>query len=227
MDAGNELDGAVCGHHPAPVQEISLQQPAHQNGIPQLVENVLGSQGEKGGRFGVGEDFFHFLQSRGRHHEAQLPAGGLFGMVGPSCQAEAVHRHGGDGIGSDLEFHAVVDGPGLVVRHGEDGAGNQLLQLVLGDADGMAGAHVRQIRVFIGGFGADGEGGVAGTDGHPEIVVHHHGDAALGQAADDVAEELGRENALPVIGHVGGDLVGDGGFHIIAGEGQTRGARPA
>ena len=37
---------------------------------------------------------------------------------------------------------------------------------------------------------------------------------------DDVAEELG-EHALPPVADVGGDLIGDGGLHIVAGEGQA------
>ena len=147
-------------------------------------------------------------------------------MVGAPGQPEAVHRHGGDGIGGDLKFHAVVDGPGLVVRHGENGAGDQLLQLVLRDADGVAGAHIRQVGVLVGGFGADGKGGEAGADGHPVVVIHHHGDAALGKPADDVAEQSGRQHALAAVSHIGFDLIGDGGFHIVAGEGQT-GTRPA
>ena len=186
---------------------------------------MLAAQGEAHGIVGIGEDFFHFLQARGGNHEAQVPSGGLLGVVGSPCQPEAVHGHGGDGIVGNLKLDAVVDGPGLVIRHGEDGAGDQLLQLILGDADGVAGADVGKVGVFVGRFCADGEGSVAGADGDLEVVVHHHGDGAFGQAADDVAEELGQD-ALTAVADIGIDVIGDGGFHIVAGEGQT-GTGPA
>ena len=141
-------------------------------------------------------------------------------MIGTACQPEAIHRHSSDGIIGDLELHAVVDGACLVIRYGKDGAGDQLLEFVLRNADGVAAADIRQVGVFVGGFCADGKGGVAGADGHMVLLVHHNGDGPFGQTANDVTEQLG-EDALALVGHVGGNLIGNGSFHIIAGEGDA------
>ena len=187
---------------------------------------MLGTQGKGGALLAVHQDFFHFLEACGGNHEAHGPAGASLGVVAAAGQAEAVHGHGGDSLLGDLKLDAGVDGPGLVLGHGEDGAGDQLLQLALGNPDGPAGVHVRQLRVIIGALGGDGEGGVACPDGHLVILVHHHGDGTLGESSDDVTEELGREDALAGVGHLGLHVVGDGGFHVIAGEAQTV-SRPA
>ena len=109
-----------------------------------------------------------------------------------------------------------MDGTTLILRHGEDGAADHLLQLPLGDGHRPAGIHVGQLRVVVAVLRGDGEGGKARTDGHLVGLVHHHGDGPLGQPPDDVAEELGREDALAGIGDLGLDFVGNGGFHIIA-----------
>ena len=61
IDAGDQFDGTVRRHHPPPIQKVAFQQPADQHRVPQLVQNVLGSQGEPGGGVGIGENFFHFL----------------------------------------------------------------------------------------------------------------------------------------------------------------------
>ena len=113
-----------------------------------------------------------------------------------------------------------MDGAGLILGHGEDGAADEGFQGVLGDADAAALAHIGQVGVIVGVFGGDGEGCEAGADGHLVGLVHHHGDRALGQPADDVAEELGGEDADAGIGDFRGDLIGDGGFHVVAGEAQ-------
>ena len=141
-------------------------------------------------------------------------------MIGAPCQPEAIHRHSSDGIIGDLELHAVVDGACLIVRHGEDGAGDKLFEFVLRNADGVAAADIRQVGVFVGGFCADGKGGVAGADGHMVLLVHHNGDGSFGQAANDVTEQLG-EDALALVGDIGGNLIGNGSFHIVAGKGDA------
>ena len=142
-------------------------------------------------------------------------------MPGPAGQTEAIHSDGGDGGIGDLELHAGVDGAALIFRNGKQGAGNQLLQPVLGDPDGSALIHIGQLGVILGRFGGNGEGGVAGTDGDLEAVVHHHGDGAFRQTADDIAEELGRQDAVAGVGDFSFDLISNGSFHIIAGEGQV------
>src|SRR5699024_8972691 len=53
------------------------------------------------------------------------------------------------------------------------------------------------------------------------VVVHHHCDRAFRQAADNVTEESGRQDALAHVGNLCLDEVGDGGFHVVAGEAQT------
>ena len=82
-------------------------------------------------------------------------------------------------------------------------------------------AHIRQLRIILGGLGGNGKGSIARPDGDLIILVHHHGHQPLRQAADNVAEQLCREDALPHVGHVRIDLIGDGGFHIITGEAQS------
>ena len=142
-------------------------------------------------------------------------------MVGAPCQPEAVHGNGGDGIIGNLKLDAGVDGPSLIFRHSEDGAGNQLLQLALGDRHRPAAVHVRQLRVVLGGLGGDGEGGVARPDGDLIILPHHHGDGAFRQTADNIAEQLGGQNALTRVGDLRFNVIGDGSLHIITCQAQA------
>ena len=140
-------------------------------------------------------------------------------MVGPPGQPEAVHGHGGNGGIGDLKFDTVMDGPGLIVGHGENGAGDQLLQLVLRDQDGPAVIDIGKLRVVLRVFRGNIEGGKAGTDGDlVAAFVHHHGDGALRQPPDNVSEELGGKDAGAGLHHIGIDVVGNAGFHIVAGE---------
>ena len=142
-------------------------------------------------------------------------------MEGPPGQTEAVHGNGGDGIVGDLEFDAGMNGPALIFGHGKDGAGDQILQFLLGKLHGTAAVDVGQLGVILGRLGGDGEGSVTGADGDFVILPHHHGDGTFRQAADDIAEELGRQNALAGVGNVGVDVVSDGGFHIITRQTQS------
>ena len=114
-----------------------------------------------------------------------------------------------------------MNGPGLIVGNGKDRPGDQFLQLVLGDMHGTAGVHVRQLRVILGAFGGDIEMRVPGPDGHLVILVYHHGDGSLWQLPDDVAEQLGRQDTFSRFGHLRIDLIGNGRFHIVAGEVQA------
>ena len=179
---------------------------------------MLGAQGESGILVGVGEDLFHFLQAGGGDNKAQLPAGFLFRMVSPAGQTETVHGHGGDGIVGDLKLHAGVDGASLIFGHGKQGAADQFPELVLRNTDGTAGVDIGQLWVILSAFGGDGKGSVTGTDGHLEVIVHNYGDRAFRQPADNVTEELGRQDALAGVGDFGVDGIGNGGFHIVAGE---------
>ena len=143
-------------------------------------------------------------------------------MVGPSCQTEAVHSHGGYGGIGNLKLHAVVDGPGLIVGHGKDGAGNQLLQFVLRNQNGPSVIHIGQLRIILGAFGRNGKGGKARPDGYLILgFVHHHGDGTLRQTPDNVAKELGRQNAGAGLHHISVNVIGNAGFHIVAGERDT------
>ena len=182
---------------------------------------MLGAHGKGHVLVGIRDDLFHFLQAPGGHHKAQLPARGLGGVEGSSCQAEAVHRHGGDGVVLHFKLHAVVDGPGLVVGHGKDGAADELFQLVLGDPYCLALQHVRKVRVVVGAFRLNGKGSVAGADGHIEAVVHHNRHIPLGKTPDNVAKQPGGEHTLSAVGNVGVHAVGDGGLHVKPGEAQT------
>ena len=92
--------------------------------------------------------------------------------------------------------------------------------------DGTAVVDIRQLRVILGGFSGDGEGGIAGPDGDLVGLVHHYGDGTLRKAPDDIAEKLGREDAVAGVGDLRVDVIGDGGFHIVAGEAQAH-AGPA
>ena len=141
-------------------------------------------------------------------------------MIGAPGQPEAVHGYRGDGIIGHLEFYAGVDGPTLIFGHGKNGAGNQILQLALRQHHRTAAVYVRQLRVILGGFGGNGERGIACPNGNLVILAYHHGHRAFRQSADDVAEELGREDALAGIGHIRFDIIGNGGFHIVAGKAQ-------
>ena len=145
----------------------------------------------------------------------------LFGMPGAPGKTEAVYGDGGDPILLHLELDTGMDGAALIFGDGKDGAADQLLQLALGDPDGTAGVDVGQFGLIFGRLGGDGKGSVAGTDGDLEAVVHHHGDGTLRQTADNVAEEPGGEDAFAGVGDLRFDLVGNGGFHIIAGQVQT------
>ena len=142
-------------------------------------------------------------------------------MEGPPGQTEAVHGDGGNPVLLHLELDAGVNGPGLIFRHGKNRAGNHVFQGVLGDPDGFSRVDVRQVGVIVGRLGGNGERCITGPDGHLEALVHHHGHRSLRQAADDVAEEPGRQDALAGVGHVGGDQVADGRLHVIAGEAQA------
>ena len=215
---GAQLNGAICGHNSAPIQEVTLQQAADQGGVADFKQNVLGAQGEGGVFLGIGQDLFHFLQAGGRHHEGQGAAGGIFRMPGAAGQAEAVHSDGGNGIFLHFKFDTGMDGAALVLGHGKNGAADQLLQLVLRDLDGTAGVDVGQLGIVLGGLGGDGKGGVTGPDGHLVVVIHHDGDGTLRQAADNITKEAGRQDALTGFGHISLQGVGDAGFHIVAGE---------
>ena len=182
---------------------------------------MLAAQQEGGHFLGIRQDLFQLLQPLRGNHEIHLPGQPLFGVVGPTGQTEAVHGYGGDGGIGYLKFYAVVDRPGLVVGHGKDGSGDQLLELALGDLNGAAVVDVRQLRIVLGVFGRNGEGGEAGPDGDLEGRVNHHGDRPFRQAADNVAEELGRQDALAGFFDVGIDLIGNAGLHIITGEENT------
>ena len=183
---------------------------------------MLAAQQEGSAFLRIRQDFFQLLQTLGGNHKVHLSAQALFGMVGPSCQTEAVHCHGGYGGIGNLKFHAVVDGPGLIVGHGENGAGNQLLQLVLGNQNGPAVVHVGQFRIILGAFGGNGKGGKARPDGHLILgFLHHHGDGALRHTPDNVAKETGRQNAGARLHHIGVNIAGNAGFHIVAGERNT------
>ena len=142
-------------------------------------------------------------------------------MEGAAGKSKTIHCDGRDGIVSDLELDAGVDGTALIFRNRKDGAGDQLLQRVLGDFDGTAGVDVGQVRVILGALGRNGEGCIACPDGDLVIVVNHNGDRTFGELTDDIAKELGRQDAGTGIGNVCFHAVSDGGFHIVAGEGQV------
>ena len=182
---------------------------------------MLGAQGEGGIFLAVGENLLHFLQGGGRHHKFHGSAGVLLRVEGAPGQTESVHGDGGDGIPGDLELDAGVNGSALILRHGKNGAGDQVFQLSLRDQHRTAVVDIRQLGVVLCGFRGDGKGGIAGADGYLIALVHHHGDRPLRQTADDIPEEPCRENAPAGIGNLGLDVIGDGGFHIIAGEAQT------
>ena len=137
-------------------------------------------------------------------------------MEGAPGKPEPVHGHGGDGVIRYFKFHAGVDWPSLIFADSENGAGNQLLQLVLRDIDFPAVAHIRQLRIILGGLGGNGKGSVPFV-----VLVHHHGHRSLRQTADDIAEQLRREDALTHVGHVRVDFIGNGCFHIITGQAQS------
>ena len=142
-------------------------------------------------------------------------------MVGPPGQSEAVHGNSGDGIVGYFKLDAGVDGPALIFRYGKNGAGNQLLQLTLGDGHRPPAVDIRQLRIILGGFGGDGEGGVACPDGDLVVLPNHHGDRPLRQTADNVAEKLSWQNTLAGVGHIRFDIIGNGGLHIISGKTQS------
>ena len=217
---GAELDGAIGWHDPAPIQEFAFQQAADQGSAADLEQNVLGSQAEAGLIFTIGEDLFHFLQSCGRNHKAELAAGAIFGMPGPASQTEAVHGDGRDAVLLHLKLDAGVDGTALIFGHGENGTGNQFLQLILGNGNAAADADIRQLRIIVGILCGNGKGSVAGTDGNLVALVHHHGDGTLGEPADNVAKKSGRQDALTGIGHICVYDIGNTGFHIVAGKAQ-------
>ena len=179
------------------------------------------SDGKTGFIRRIGENFLNFLQAGRGHHEGAGPAGGRVEMEGPAGQTEAVHGDGGNSGILHLEFHTGMDGPALIFGHGEDGSADQLLQSVLGHINGAAHIDVGQFGVILGVLGGDGEGGVAGADRHLIALVHHNGDGAFRQTADDVAEELGGQDAHTGVGNLGVDGVGNGGFHIVARQAQV------
>ena len=148
-------------------------------------------------------------------------------MEGTAGKTETVHRNGGNGSVLHLELDAGVNGTTLVFRNGKNGAGDQFLHGRLGDADALAGVDIGQNGVVIGTFGRNIEGSIAGADGHLVIIVHHNSDGTFRQTADDVAKKAGGQDAGAAVGHIGFDLVGDGGFHIVAGEAQADGGGTA
>ena len=120
-----------------------------------------------------------------------------------------------------VKFHTGMNRATLILADGKNGAGNQLFQFVLRNMDCPSVTHVRQLRIILGGLGGNGKGSVPCPDGDFVVLVHHHGHRPLRQTADDIADQLRREDALPHVGHVRIDLIGDGGFHIITGEAQS------
>ena len=179
---------------------------------------MLRTQGKGRVILHVRENFFHFLQSGGGNHEIHLPSGTLLRVEGAPGKPEAVHGHGRNRGVRHLKLHAGMNRPTLIFADGKNGTGNQLFQFILRNMDCPSVAHIRQLRIILGGLGGNGKGSIARPDGDLIILVHHHGHRPLRQAADNVAEQLRREDALPHVGHVRIDLIGDGGFHIITGE---------
>ena len=183
---------------------------------------MLGSQRECGIIVHIGQDLLHFLQAGGRHDEAQFTAGLLIRMETAAGQTEAVHGDGGDGGIGDLKLDTGMDGAALIFTDGKNRAGDQFLQLVLRDADGSAGVDIGQIGVIVSTLSGNGEGCVACTDGHLVALVHHNGDGAFGQAADNVAKELSGQDALAGVGDLSFHIIGNRGFHVIAGEADAQ-----
>ena len=144
-------------------------------------------------------------------------------MPGAAGKTEAVHSHCGNGIVLHLEFHTGVDGSALVFRYGEDGAGDQLLQRGLGNIHTAALVHIGQLRIILGRLCGNSKGSVARPDGYLIIVVHHNSDGTFRQTADNIAEQLCRQDAVAGIMDLGVDVIGDGSFHIVAGQIQTVG----
>ena len=217
----HQLHGAIGGNHLLPLQEVAVQQTADQSGSSDLEQNVPGAQRKGSIVIRIREDLFHFLQSRSGNHKCQRSAGADLRMVSPACQTEAVHRNGGNGLVFHFKTNAGVDGTGLIFRNGEDGAGDQALQGILRDLNAATLAHVGQFGVIIGRFCRNGKGCKTCTDGNLVAFVHHHSDRTLGQTADDITKQLGRQNALAGIGDFRRDLIGDGSFHVVTGQTQT------
>ena len=217
----HQLDGAVGGDDPLPIQEVTLQQTADQSCAADLEQDVLGADGERGITLSIGQNLFHFLQALGRNNEGQGPVHGIFGMESPAGQTETVNSNGRNHAFIYFKPDASVNGPALVIGNRENGAGNQILQRALGNIDAAAVAHIGQFRIIIGRLGGNGERRVTGPDGDLKIVIHHHGYRAFRHTADNITEELCRQYAGAGIGNLAVDKISNSGLHIIAGEAQT------
>ena len=176
---------------------------------------MLGTQSKRSIFLRIGHNFFHFLQTCGRYHKVQLPACGLFRMIGTAGQPESIHSHSGDRSVSNFKFHSGVDGATLIFRNRKDGAGDQFFQFLLWNLDGPSIVDIRQLRIFLGRLCRNGEGCVTRPDRNLKSLVHHNGDRTLRQTADDISEQFSRQNALAGVRYLSFNFIGNCGFHII------------
>ena len=214
----HQLHRAIGGNHLPPVQEITLQQTADQGRAADLEQNMLGAQRESSLFIGIGEDLFHFLQCLGRHNKAHGSADGAFGVPSAASQTETVHSDGGNRAFLHFELDTGVDGTALIFRNRKNGAGDHLLQRSLGDMNSTAVIHLGQLRIILSAFCADGKGSISAADGNLKAFVHHHSHRPLGQTANDITKKSGRENAGTGFGDLCINMIGNGSFHIVAGE---------
>ena len=108
------------------------------------------TEGEDRRFVSIVQNLFHFTQGVGGHDKFQKPARGFCGMIAAPGQAEAVHRHHGDGVVFHLDEAAGQNGPGQILGDGEQRAGNELSQFPLGNGDSVGELHVRQLRIVLG-----------------------------------------------------------------------------
>ena len=224
-DIRRHADGVILRQHLAPVEELAVENAAHERCVAHLEQDVLRAKVNDRVVGVVRQNFFALLERRRRGDEAQLALQALFREPAPQRQPVAVHRHDRDALVLDLKQAAGVHRAREILACRKDRAGDHLAQLRLRDADALVGFHVRQLRVIVGAGRRDGKRRDTAADGNLEIFVHLHAHRIVRQLADDVKEQPRGHDARARLGDVGVQTHGDARFQIVARQHDLHAAR--
>ena len=134
-------------------------------------------------------DTLHVAQRAAGNDEAaflQLPILDILTALG---EAVSVHGNHGQALVLHVEERAGIDGAHVGRGDGEDGLIDHAAQGVLRQADRIQAVHAGHFRVIGGGHAHEVIVAAAAFDVDVIVIVGAHGDDAVRQAADHLAEE--------------------------------------